>query len=480
MSVYRYSTGSLLDLPQNYMYTPYLGADFISAWSASRADYLNQHSYAKFTYTCSVLTESKTLLSTEKILNQVCLDLIKNDDATKYVNYWLPRLLKKFEVSKRLYQSYSVDAPHTKIEESGFNNYILYLLLAESLIRAWALQPMSQYLNALLKLVDTLLSQSAQLNKEESSYLSWVILAERKIFSKVVKKLSLNKLPKLSPINLHYDSLSFLDSITLSFNSIKISPQTCNDDNLIAIKDKHHIDKKILLLCGHTPRSVAYIQALSFENIKPNNIIVYGEPKDIPVPTRVINSSSSCHLFSPNIKIDLLQTLKESKWQYEYTQASELSDPSLKTLIDTFDPDLIVYSGYGGQIVPASLLNNYPVLHVHSGWLPDYRGSTTIYYQIIDNNICAASAILLNEKIDTGEIIARKHYPMPTKGMDVDYFYDNMIRADLLVETLKTINDPEKHWQETSQLQDSLPYFIIHPLLKHLALLTVDKGSMDL
>lgn len=60
--------------------------------------------------------------------------------------------------------------------------------------------------------------------------------------------------------------------------------------------------------------------------------------------------------------------------------------------------------------------------------------------------------------------------------MDVDYLYDNAIRADLLVEVLG-------HWRREGARAlwplpaeaEKPPYFIIHPLLKHLALLAVDK-----
>lgn len=38
------------------------------------------------------------------------------------------------------------------------------------------------------------------------------------------------------------------------------------------------------------------------------------------------------------------------------------------------------------QIVKAPLLLSwaFPLLHIHSGWLPDYRGSTTSYYSLLE------------------------------------------------------------------------------------------------
>jgi methionyl-tRNA formyltransferase len=259
-----------------------------------------------------------------------------------------------------------------------------------------------------------------------------------------------------------------------------LSRQSEHNNDLASINSERETSKKVLLLCGHTSRSVAYIQALSKANIVPDSIIVYGAPKGKASSQRLLKVVSNEELFSPNLDLDLLQSLEKSQWQYTLSQAKELDEPSLLALIEQFSPDLIIYSGYGGQLVPVSLLNNYPVLHIHSGWLPDYRGSTTLYYQIIDENSCAASAILLDEKIDTGDIVVRQRYPIPTPGMDVDYLYDNMIRADLLIKALNQWHDPAQQWQVATQTQDSLPYFIIHPLLKHLALLTVDKEKVNL
>lgn len=466
------------------MYTAYLGANFVSGWYLSRSNFLLQYSGFRTSYPLLDLSDDDTnLLLTTDILKRLCLGFRDGLDTSAYANYWLPRLLKKFEVSKRLYRSYSVDAPHNKIAASGFDDFLLYLLLAESLIRAWAINPMSQYINGLLKLVDTLLSQAHKLNGMESSYLGWIVYAERTILVKVMGNLCLKTRRPYSSDMLRCDSFSFLDSIKFPCERLGRSAQAKHKSNDLLLVESHYAtSKKTLLLCGHTSRSVAYVQALSNANIQPDNVIVYGKPKGNISTIRALNNNvdTDVELFSPNLEIDILQSLNDSQWEYSLTQATELHDPSLLSLIETFSPDLIIYSGYGGQMVPASLLSHFSVLHIHSGWLPDYRGSTTLYYQIIDENACAASAILLDEQIDTGDIVARKRYPIPESGVDVDYLYDNMIRADLLVETLKLWSDPTQQWQKTTQTQDSLPYFIIHPLLKHLALLTVDKEPFDL
>ena len=115
-------------------------------------------------------------------------------------------------------------------------------------------------------------------------------------------------------------------------------------------------------------------------------------------------------------------------------------------------------------------------IHAHAGWLPEYRGSTTIYYSLIDRNDCAVSVIELKPKIDTGDILARKRYSAPIPGIDIDYIYDNQIRADLLSETLRSYWENKEFDMIISQNEEkSTTYYVIHPLLKHLAILSISS-----
>jgi len=130
----------------------------------------------------------------------------------------------------------------------------------------------------------------------------------------------------------------------------------------------------------------------------------------------------------------------------------------------------VIYSGYGSQIVPKSLLEiGTPFLHLHSGKLPNYRGSTTLYYSWLIEQSCAVSAILLDEGIDTGNIVGKKTFPPPPNGIDPDHIYDPSIRADLLVEVLKEFSTRGKFNNLTKQDNKGKTYYVIHPVLKHLA-----------
>ena len=112
-------------------------------------------------------------------------------------------------------------------------------------------------------------------------------------------------------------------------------------------------------------------------------------------------------------------------------------------------------------------------MHFHSGWLPEYQGSTTIYYCILQERRCGVTALLLDEGIDTGPVIARQHYPMPPADLDVDFIYDNAIRADLMVRVIRAFAEEKVLLGLEPQTTSGHTYFKIHPVLKHLAILSL-------
>ncbi len=81
------------------------------------------------------------------------------------------------------------------------------------------------------------------------------------------------------------------------------------------------------------------------------------------------------------------------------------------------------------------------------------------------------STILLDEHVDSGPIIARQRYAVPPPETDIDYYYDSVIRADLLISTLK-------RWSEQGDFEELIEQkrhegttdYVIHPVLTHIAL----------
>lgn len=224
-------------------------------------------------------------------------------------------------------------------------------------------------------------------------------------------------------------------------------------------------------LAGFTARSQIYAQAMAASNIEPERVILFGPEKPIlPGQTgEKHNAAESSELFIPNLEISLKTTCIENAWPFKILKCRDINEEDIIKELKASLPSFVIYSGYGSQIVGKKLLDiGSPFLHMHSGWLPDYRGSTTIYYSWLAEGRCAVSGIMLGEGIDTGPIIERKYYPPPSEKMDPDYLYDNAIRADLLVRILKK-HGKEGSFESIVQPEMGSTYYVIHPVLKHLA-----------
>ncbi len=229
----------------------------------------------------------------------------------------------------------------------------------------------------------------------------------------------------------------------------------------------------VLLLAAYTPRSQAYAQAMASVGLRPQDILIFGSSggKLPGQANNIVKTERKCAVFIPDMSESLDETVKINNWNSTTVFAENVNDQIIVKKLSILKPRLVIYAGYGSQIVKQDLLDIAPFLHAHSGWLPDYRGSTTLYYSWIKEGCCGVSGILLNDKIDCGSLVGQKKYPPPPPGVDPDYIYDAAIRADLLVEMLQEYARNGKFINIKDQLPGGNDYYVIHPVLKHIALL---------
>jgi methionyl-tRNA formyltransferase len=237
-----------------------------------------------------------------------------------------------------------------------------------------------------------------------------------------------------------------------------------------------------LFIAAYNARSISYAQTLKHRQVRISKTLIL-KPSGQSLPKSLFEHLHSHRIYSnillPDFSVPLHDTCSEISDRVEEIDCSNINSDvvfdKLKTEIQ--DAQLVVYSGFGGQIVNSKLLTlGASFLHAHSGWLPNYRGSTTIYYSLLEGNGCGVSVILLSPDIDCGPIVARRRYPIPPNQIDIDYVYDPATRADLLVDVLA-------NWQSSGVLPTTLPqsdldgdcYFVIHPILKHLSRLSLSS-----
>lgn len=233
----------------------------------------------------------------------------------------------------------------------------------------------------------------------------------------------------------------------------------------------------VLLLAAPTSRSQAYLQALVAHDMLPGHVVLMGDQRPKPNPSRPVLEPAIVDLLLPRLDEPLLQTCATSGISHETCDARNVNDAAIADIIRSIQPRVVIYSGFGGQIVGEAILSLGPrFLHMHSGDIPTYRGSTTLYYALLNGDHPTVTALFLDPRIDTGPIVARRTYPKPPAGADIDHQYDSAIRADLLLRVMRTrlLANGMIDAQPQPQVEDP-PYYVIHPVLKHLAVLSLES-----
>ncbi|MEE9382930.1 MAG: formyltransferase family protein [Nannocystaceae bacterium] len=215
---------------------------------------------------------------------------------------------------------------------------------------------------------------------------------------------------------------------------------------------------RVVFLAAYTRRSRAYAHAMVARDFRPEHVILFGAEAQRDTRLEGICATGG--------------------WTTERLGVPDVNAAEIRDRVAELDPSFVIFSGYGGQILRDGLIAfGTRFLHVHSGWLPQYRGSTTLYYSLLRESRCAASALLLDRNIDTGPIVARKHYPAPASSTEVDHGYDGEIRADLLVDVLEHyVREGDLPQANEQRPEVGTTYYVIHPVLKHLAMLSLAQN----
>lgn len=235
---------------------------------------------------------------------------------------------------------------------------------------------------------------------------------------------------------------------------------------------------KLLLLAGNTYRSRAYAQTI--ERLKLKNIEVcaifygFGEKKCSFTETNEVSNSffNKEALFIPDLNENPIETFSTNNWESTIVDSVDVNSQEVVDCISTYSPDIVVFAGYGGQILKSNLFKlPCQYLHMHPGNLPLERGSTTIYYSILNQRKCTVTSFFMSEEIDQGINLLKSEYNIPLRNVNTDIYYDNIIRADCFGKTLLTLAKKEK-FNSHQEFQNE-EYYVIHPVLKHIAILSL-------
>lgn len=237
------------------------------------------------------------------------------------------------------------------------------------------------------------------------------------------------------------------------------------------------------MIAADTTRTRAYLHALVRHQLLPSYVLVLENLDSLKLPGQLTKTTivSDCNNADNDwseadfdIGIPLRQLLDSAAIQYEVAPSHEINNPAVVSLIAHRPESVMVYSGYGGVLLkPNVLASGKRFLHVHGGYLPDYKGSTTNYYSLLAENTMGASAIFLTEQIDSGPILLRRTFAAPGDRTGIDHVFDSAARAKVLVELLQSYA-LSGHWGVALENRGGDTYYVIHPVLKHIAILAKD------
>lgn len=236
---------------------------------------------------------------------------------------------------------------------------------------------------------------------------------------------------------------------------------------------------RVLLLAGNTLRARAYAQFLENTTIDVQvEGVFYGfNEKRCNVPDLDEETKGyfeSYNLFIPDFVKSLTSTFRNNRWNYIEIENIDVNSKEVLDAINNYDVDIVVFAGYGGQLLKNQhFISEKKYLHMHPGKLPIERGSTTLYYSILNERKLTVTAFYMTDKIDDGVNILFNEYEIPNKRVDIDCWLDCVVRADCFIEALANIVSKEPYIKNLNNSSEE--YYVIHPVLKHVALLSLKK-----
>ncbi len=240
------------------------------------------------------------------------------------------------------------------------------------------------------------------------------------------------------------------------------------------------------MLLVNNNRSKAYLQNLIKNGYIPEKIIVLNDNKNTLVEhtenDKIISKDTKQKFIRQLDDLDISfdekeqvqKTIANNNLNFSVVDTLEVNSSSVFNSVKELEEEYIVYSGPGGTILRKEILSlNKKFIHVHPGLLPDYRGSTTIFYSMLFESKVGCSVILFNEKIDEGPILYKANYEIKEREIDFDYVLDPLVRAKTLISFFQANQLSEI---QQNQSEKAATFYIIHPLLKHISILKHNEG----
>jgi len=198
--IYPYAKGNRFEDRNTYFYTKFHGLNFFDAWQQSRRDSLarikpdtlvqinpeenekvlfdrnNKQALSYF----SKLLYNKQPIVTDELLNALFIEFTTNQEQ-KELKIWIDRLVKKFEISKRIHDQY-ISQKFLAVDKNDHESIHLYLKLTYIMFLAYDRFSLLPYLNVIFKILDTLCAMSVKIKPIHYQFFQLLIQKEKNAF----------------------------------------------------------------------------------------------------------------------------------------------------------------------------------------------------------------------------------------------------------------------------------------------------------
>ena len=206
------------------------------------------------------------------------------------------------------------------------------------------------------------------------------------------------------------------------------------------------MQKNISIILANTNRSKIYFNLLKKNNFFIDNIIFYSKTK---------NSAF----------INLLKKYP-NKGSFKFFNTDNINSKFIEKYIIKIKSKYILFSGYNAELLINKNILKKNLIHCHPGLLPKYRGSTVIYYSLIEMRKIYVSIFNVTNNIDEGKVLFTKRFSLPKKMIDIEKNFDDQIRAKSLIFFLKS-----KKTKIISKNNKYINfYYIAHPIVRSIIL----------
>jgi hypothetical protein len=178
--------GDLLATPNKYFYSQFHGKKFIEYYSVSRKGTLDTLPQGKFAYSIDIevvegIYEREIVCSElyKSLISLVAKGLFQHDEL-------LDKCVQRFEVTKRQFDV--LDKNWRPISKKAYRDYSIYLEFGLLMAVAYEMDSSLPKLNALLKVVDSIVSVQSNLSLVQQANLAHLISREMSFVMDLARK----------------------------------------------------------------------------------------------------------------------------------------------------------------------------------------------------------------------------------------------------------------------------------------------------